>query len=48
MLKHGPIPAAVAVSAAGMERLPERHRKITGRSPVMPAAIRSATKASLR
>ena len=35
--------------AAALERWPERHRKITGRSPgVTPAAIRSATKFWLR
>ena len=42
------MPASVAASAAPMERLPERHRKTTGRSPgVTPAATRSSTKPSL-
>lgn len=52
-LYDGPMPAAVAASAAPMERCPDRHRKITGRSDpeesaVMPASFNWSTKLSLR
>jgi hypothetical protein len=42
------MPASVAASAAPIERLPERHRNTTGRSPgVTPASCSWATNASL-